>query len=99
MLKYMDENTLVVGPKLKQQMIYAQESRVETISGANIPWNTFNVWNLEKLRLFGFSVVSDGVTEGIRGGVEEVITISMAQHLNAIEANQCKLIIFDNEEL
>lgn len=98
MTRYMDENTLVCGPKLKQQMMDVDKDRVEDITGANVPWNTLNIWNLESLKLFGFSMVSDGIIEGVAGGIEEVITISMIQHLNGVDTNQCKLVIFDGDE-
>lgn len=51
------------------------------LDGGNVPWNTFAIWDVRSLSLVGFLPVSDGPVEGVQGGVEEVITISLLQSL------------------
>merc|ERR1712113_945971 len=61
--EYMDSNTLVIGPKLidQQSVTTKTDQDTVTITGNNIPWNTLNVWDLDKLKQFGFSLISDGI--------------------------------------
>ncbi len=75
----MDKNTLVVGAKLHQQ--HGKRSGKQVLDGWNTPWNTLALWNLQKLGLTGFLTISSGNIDGIPGGVEEVVAISILQHL------------------
>ena len=52
--------------------------------GRTVPWNTFALWSASDLSLTGFPLVGDGVggEQGAAvGGVEEVSTINLLQHL------------------
>lgn len=75
----MDKNTLVVGAKLHEQ--HGRRSGKQVLDGWNTPWNTLALWNLQKLGLTGFLTISSGNIDGIPGGVEEVVAISILQHL------------------
>jgi len=75
----MDENTLVVGAKLHEK--HGRRSGKQVLDGWNTPWNTLALWNLQKLGLTGFLTISSGNIDGIPGGVEEVVSISLLQHL------------------
>ena len=56
------------------------------INGGNTPWNTLAVWDVRILSMIGFLPVSDGLVDGVEAGVEEVVTISLLQHLRPNEA-------------
>ena len=66
------------------------------MAGMNIPWNTLNVWNLSKLRPFGFQLVSDGIVPSVNGAIEEVCTMAMIQCLKGKNENVVKLISFSD---
>jgi hypothetical protein len=57
------------------------------ITGRTTPWNTFAVWDVKKLSVFGFPLLGDGIINHKMGGVEEVTAITMAQnHLRSSTA-------------
>jgi len=94
------ETTLVVGPVLQGHEYKATISEEEAevnLTGRTTPWNTCGLWNVSKLALTGFLLVSEGLhpeedgREG-SGGVEEVCTIATLQRILRPENAQAKLI-------
>ncbi len=90
---HMDENTLVAGAKLHEK--HGKEPGEQALNGWNTPWNTLALWNLQKLGLTGFLTISSGNIDGIPGGVEEVVAISLLQHLQPHKM-QAKLVGLDS---
>ncbi|CAD7940221.1 unnamed protein product [Amoebophrya sp. A120] len=62
------------------------------VSGANIPWNTCAIWDLQKLSLFGFPSIADGHIPGVEKGIEEVVAINIAQSCLTPAQAEVKLI-------
>lgn len=93
LFEHSDENTLVIGAKLHER--HGEKKGIQPLSGWNTPWNTLALWNLQKLGLTGFLTISSGNIEGIPGGVEEVVAISILQHLQP-EKMMAKLIKLDS---
>lgn len=93
------ERTLVVGTALQGHEYKAadgQEVEVE-LTGRTTPWNTCSLWNLPKLALTGFMLVSEGLhpeEDGGEGaaGVEEACTIATLQRILSPGNAQAKLI-------
>jgi len=79
LFSHMDDDTLVVGAKLHKK--HGEKCGEQALNGWNSPWNTLALWNLQKLGLSGFLTISSGNIDGIPGGVEEVVAISLLQHL------------------
>ena len=81
LLKYFKRSdTLLVGPTLEGHVF---NLGVQEIKGRNCPWNTFALWDVRKLQLIGFPLIGNGNHQfGIDGGVEEVTTVSLLQHIN-----------------
>jgi len=77
--QHLDANTLVVGAKLHPK--HGEKRGRQPLNGWNSPWNTLALWDLQKLGLTGFLTISSGNIDGIPGGVEEVVAISLLQHL------------------
>ena len=65
-------------------------STVVPLTGRTCPWNTLAVWNLSKLKLTGFLMVSD--TVGPCSGVEECVAVAVAQKLGGAETSRAKLV-------
>ena len=102
MISKMDiERTLVVGTVLsgheyKQPTNGEEEIKVE-LTGRTTPWNTCALWNVPKLALTGFLLVSEGLhpeeEEGISSaGVEEVVAIATLQKILQPSNAQAKLV-------
>ena len=94
------EHTLVVGTALQghEYKTRTADEEVEVeLTGRTTPWNTCALWNVRKLSLTGFLLVSEGLhpeedgREGA-GGVEEVCTIATLQRILTPENAQAKLI-------
>jgi len=95
------ESTLVVGTVLSgheyKQPINEEEIEVE-LTGRTTPWNTCALWNVPKLALTGFLLVSEGLhpdddEEGISSaGVEEVVAIATLQNILQPSNAQAKLV-------
>lgn len=81
--RHFDDSTLVVGAKLTKE--HGVKSGVQEINALNSPWNTLALWDLKKLNLTGFIGISNGLVDNIPGGMEEVVTISLLQHLQPNE--------------
>lgn len=79
MEQHLTVDTLVVGGKLTDRHGHSDE--ICKIDGWTTPWNTLALWDIDKLGLTGFLSISSGNLTGIPGGVEEVVTISLLQHL------------------
>lgn len=93
----LSDHVLVVGARLSgHDHSVASNSRSQTVAlnGRTTPWNTLAVWNLPKLALTGFQLVSDGLASDLTpapadgtpplinmGGVEETVTIALLQKL------------------
>lgn len=60
------------------------------LTGRTTPWNTLAVWNLSKLKLTGFLMVSD--TVGASSGVEECVAIAASQKLFSSSQSRAKLV-------
>jgi len=99
------ERTLVVGTVLtgheyknSKENDAAADGGVEVeLTGRTTPWNTCALWNVPKLALTGFLLVSEGLhpeedgREGA-GGVEEVCTIATLQQILQPQNAEAKLI-------
>jgi hypothetical protein len=81
----LQKDTLVVGAKLCER--HGHDKKISTINGWTTPWNTLALWNLEKLALTGFLTISSGNLNNIKGGIEEVVTISLLQKLHPSSMN------------
>lgn len=72
------------------------------LNGRTTPWNTLALWDLKKLALTGFQLVSEGVhctsNEPSWAGVEEVVAIAVLQKLLGSENAVAKLVPTDGVE-
>lgn len=91
---YLDEKTLVVGARISEE--HAGSTGVFPLHGLNSPWNTMALWDLDKLARTGFLGISSGLLNGVPGGMEEVVTISLLQHL---DPHNCLAKIFKGSRL
>ncbi len=62
------------------------------LTGRTTPWNTLALWNLKKLALTGFLLLSDGLLDPEAYGVEEVPAIATLQLLLGPHQALAKLI-------
>lgn len=91
LLSHMDHNdTLVVGAVLPGHDY--TPGRQRALTGVTSPWNTLALWNVHKLSLTGFQLISDA---GRNGGVEEVVCIAVLQKLLGQEQCKAKLVRLD----
>lgn len=79
MYTHLDMDTVVVGARLNPD--HGGTPGIKPIDGLTSPWNTLALWDLNKLYLTGFQAKSVESLNGIHGGMEEVPTISLLQHL------------------
>lgn len=92
----MSDHVAVVGARLTGHDHSATGDRPQTVelNGRTTPWNTLAVWNVPKLALTGFQLISDGLLSDLTpppvdgttplinmGGVEETVTIALLQKL------------------
>jgi hypothetical protein len=82
-------DTVVVGARLNPD--HGGTPGIKPIDGLTSPWNTLALWDLNKLYLTGFQAKSVESLNGIHGGMEEVPTISLLQHLYPDKA-QAKVV-------
>ena len=111
------KHTLVVGTvlnghayKANQNIFNEQIEEVEVeLNGRTTPWNTCALWNVNKLALTGFLLVSEGLHDNnqVSAGVEEVCAIATLQRILQPNNAQAKLVsipgasweqTFDNDE-
>jgi hypothetical protein len=76
LMSHMQEDTLVVGARLAPS--HGGKPGIVPLNGRTSPWNTFAIWNIQRLSMLGFQGVSDAV---MTGGMEEVVTIALHQRL------------------
>ena len=101
------ERTLVVGTVLqgheyKGTINNEEEVEVE-LTGRTTPWNTCALWNVSKLALTGFLLVSEGLhpdEDGREGssGVEEVCAIATLQRILQPDNAKAKLVSIPGTE-
>ena len=85
-------DTLVVGARLSER--HGGAPGTKALDGFTSPWNTLALWSIEKLCLTGFLSISDELLDEVPGGMEEVATISLLQHLRP-EGARAKLVALD----
>jgi hypothetical protein len=81
-----NNNVIVAGAAMNGHQYHCDASatngppdpQIVPLMGRTTPWNTLCVWDLEKLSLTGFSMVSD---LGKSAGVEECVAIALLQKL------------------
>ena len=96
-----NENVIVAGAAMNGHEYSVDESaagkpqnrRVVPLTGRTTPWNTMCVWDLDKLSLTGFSLVSD---LGKSAGVEECVAIALLQKL--YPKSEARLVKIDGIE-
>lgn len=89
MQAHLASETLVVGARLTPD--HGGTTGVKPIDGLTTPWNTLALWDLDKLQRTGFRDVPSELLNGIPGGMEEVSTISLLQHLFP-DCTQAKIV-------
>ncbi len=72
-----DPDLLVAGPAMAGHDF---KEGYQTLRGRTCPWNTFAIWRVKYLAIFGFPMVGDGMGTKF-GGVEEVSAIAVAQFM------------------
>jgi hypothetical protein len=95
MRNHLGVDTVVVGARLNSD--HGGNPGVKPIDGLTSPWNTLALWDLNKLYLTGFQVVPVELLNGIHGGMEEVPTISLLQHLYPDQA-KAKVVTLQDVE-
>lgn len=97
LLTHLEPDTLVVGARLPG---HAFRGECVALAGTTCPWNTLAVWDLKKLSLTGFQLVSDGLLtddkEEPSFGIEEVVAIALLQKLLGKENAKSKLVSLNN---
>ena len=92
---HLTPDTLVAGAVLAGHDYRGKDACV-VLDGRTSPWNTLAVWNLSKLALTGFSIVSDGLLtddqEAPSYGVEEVAATALIQKVLGSENAKSKLV-------
>lgn len=86
---YLDGNddTLMAGAALPGHLYEA--NTLQALGGRTCPWNTLAIWNVRKLALVGFPLVSDMPPSA---GIEEVATVAILQSLIGRDEAKCKLV-------
>lgn len=64
-----DMNALVVGPVFQGHEF---QLGIWPIRGRTVPWNTLAIWDVQKLVLTGFPLISNGLGDVLAGGVEVI---------------------------
>jgi hypothetical protein len=92
---HMTPDTLVAGAYLQGHEYQGSDVSVD-LNGRTSPWNTLAVWDLKKLTLTGFQLVSDGVlTDDATDpsfGIEEVVATALLQKLLGADQAKSKLV-------
>jgi hypothetical protein len=77
------------------------EPIIAELNGRTSPWNTLALWNLRKLALTGFLLVSDGLLSDDESdpsfGIEEVVATCLLQKLLGAEQAKSKLVQLTSE--
>ncbi|CAF1281802.1 unnamed protein product [Rotaria sordida] len=93
---FKDNDILCVGVALDGHQILDKQSNKKylPLQGDTSPWNTFTLWNLEKLRRTGFPICSDFVNPS---GMEDCAVIALQQKLfGGMKKNRALLIHFND---
>ena len=96
-----NKNVIVAGAAMNGHQYHAGVSDIDgnpnrqvvPLTGRTTPWNTLCVWNLDKLSLTGFSMISD---LGQSAGVEECVAIALLQKL--FPESEARLVKVDGIE-
>lgn len=88
MASHLDGATLVVGAKFAEHEF--SSGKLVAGTGTTVPWNTFALWNLNLLSMFGVPMIGDAHFDPKMAGVEEVATIAMYQRM--ITYTEAKLV-------
>lgn len=85
-----DGDTLVAGARLAG---HDYQPGVRVLTGRTTPWNTLAVWDLRRLALTGFQLVSEGhFNNNKMAGVEEVVAIGLLQRILGDESAKAKVV-------
>jgi hypothetical protein len=92
--------TTGVGRRNERQVVVA-------LTGRTTPWNTLAVWDLRKLSLTGFLLVSEGLFDDddndngsvSTAGVEEAVAIAVLQKLLGPEQSKAKLVALPEDHV
>jgi hypothetical protein len=88
LLSHRNNDVAVIGALLPGHA-YVPGETTTRLSGTSCPWNTMAVWNLNKLALTGFQLVSDGLLTNDETepsyGVEEVVAACLLQKLLGVD--------------
>jgi hypothetical protein len=102
---YKGNNTLKPCTATIQQETDMNDSahQIVALNGRTCPWNTLAIWNLNKLALVGFPLVSEGIHRDQSGapvaaGIEEVATVLLHQKIHGALHNRAKLVKVDGVE-
>jgi hypothetical protein len=82
-----DDDTLLAGAALPGHLY--SPNTTQKLGGRTCPWNTLCIWNVNKLALVGFPLVSDMPPTA---GIEEVATVAILQTLLGSNRAKCKLV-------
>mmetsp|Transcript_13288 Transcript_13288/g.26684 ORF Transcript_13288/g.26684 Transcript_13288/m.26684 type:complete len:277 (+) Transcript_13288:127-957(+) len=96
-----NKNVIVAGAAMNGHQYQSDSSsndgsskrKVVPLTGRTTPWNTLCVWDLDKLSMTGFSMISD---LGKSGGVEECVAIALLQRI--FPESEARLVKVDGFE-
>jgi hypothetical protein len=93
-----DDDILCVGAALDGHQTFDNQSDKKhfPLQGDTSPWNTFIIWNLEKLRRTGFPMCSDFVNPA---GMEDSAVIALQQKLFGGMKNNRALLVHFNDNV
>lgn len=84
MMTFMDPGTLCVGTRQPEHDF--MPGTHDSADGAQVPWNTCCLWNLDFLSGIGIPMVGDAPFDPQKSGVEEGATIAVLQQLHLCSA-------------
>ena len=76
----MQEGVLVAGARFAEHAFDTENVQVVG-TGTTVPWNTFALWNMRFLKMYGFSILGDALFDPSKAGVEELATVALYQSL------------------
>jgi len=91
---HLTSDTLVAGIVLPGHD-YQGPGKTVDLNGRTTPWNTLALWDLRKLALTGFQLVSEGLQPPAVAGVEEVVVIAVLQKILGGDNAKAKLVQVD----
>ncbi|KZP12152.1 hypothetical protein FIBSPDRAFT_870471 [Athelia psychrophila] len=81
MLNLWRRETLVIGKALAQHKFVKNAPGLVEVTGLTTPWNTFAIWDLNKLAKTGFILAADTNVAPGQSAIEEVPIVALHQHL------------------